>query len=62
MSKAAIRFFDFLQAHRDNPRIVAHYDDFIKLAQAIYQAERCGFIIDADSVEEACERALEGML
>ena len=58
MSQAAIKFFDFLHENKNNPRIIHHYDELFKFASAIRQAEECGFIIDPDSVVEACERIL----
>ena len=58
MSEAAKRFFDFLHTHIDNPRMFEHYQKFFDLASAMMTAERFGFILDPDSVEEACERAL----
>ena len=58
MSEAARRFFDFLHEHKDSARIVSHYQAFIDLATALMHAEKCGFILDPDSVEEACERTL----
>ena len=58
MSQAAIKFFDFLHENKDNPRIIHHYDELIKLATAIHQAEDCGFVIVPDSVVEACERII----
>ena len=58
MSEAAKRFFEFLHENIENPRIVEKYDTFVNMATAMHHAEECGFILDPDSVEEACRMAL----
>lgn len=58
MSEAAKRFFDFLHKNIENPRLVEKYETFIGMASAMYRAEQCGFVLDPDSVDEACRIAL----
>ena len=58
MSEATRRFFDFLHENVDNPRLAEKYELFISMASAMHRAEECGFVLDPDSVTEACRLAL----
>ena len=61
MSQAMTVFIDFLHRNKNNPKVILYCEKLFNIAHAMHEAESVGLILDPDSVEEACERILEGL-
>ena len=59
MTKAMMAFVDFLHENKENPRIIAHYEQYFELAHTLHEAESVGFVLDPESVVDACKLILE---